>query len=80
MSKLGGALHVEWKLKDTGLTSVELWRKKDAGAYAKAYTLPGSATSQHDGAATGAAMYCYRVATIRGGITSDQSNEMCGTP
>lgn len=77
---LGGGLHVTWKLNDTGLTGVELWRKKDSGTYAKAYTLPGTATSQHDGAATAPGMYCYQVMTIRGSDMSDMSPEKCGTP
>jgi hypothetical protein len=77
---LGGGLHVTWKLNDTGLTGVQLWRKKDSGAYAKAYTLPGTATSQHDGAATAPGTYCYQVMTIRGSDMSDMSPEKCGTP
>ena len=77
---LGGGLHVMWKLNDTGLTAVHLMRKKDAGAYAMAYTLPGSATSQHDAAATAPGMYCYQVQTMRGDAMSDLSNEVCGTP
>ena len=78
--KMAGALHVTWKLNDTGLSAVALMRKKDAGAYAKAYTLPGTATSQHDTAATGSGTYCYQVVTTRAGVDSDPSNEMCGTP
>jgi hypothetical protein len=77
---LTGGLHVTWKLNDTGLTAVELWRKKDSGAYAKAYTLPGTATSQHDEAAMAPGMYCYQVMTIRGSDMSDMSPEKCGTP
>jgi hypothetical protein len=77
---LGGGLHVMWKLNDTGLTGVQLWRKKDSGAYAKAYTLPGTATSQHDGAAMAPGTYCYQVMTIRGSDMSDMSPEKCGTP
>ena len=61
---LAGGLHVMWKLNGTGLTGVELWRKKDAGTYAKAYTLPGTATSQHDEAAMAPGKYCYQVMTI----------------
>ena len=80
VAKMGGALHVSWKLNDTGLTSVELWRKKATGDYAVAYTLPGSATSQHDMQATDSAQYCYKVMTHRDSDMSDMSNEMCGTP
>jgi hypothetical protein len=77
---MGGALHVTWKLNDTSLGAVALMRKKDSGAYAKAYTLPGTAISQHDSGATGSGTYCYQVVTTRDGVDSDPSNEMCGTP
>lgn len=78
---MGGALHVTWKLNDTGLTNVELWRKDGAGAYAKVYTLPGTATSQHDAAASVVGTtYCFQVKTLRGGLESPLSNEKCGTP
>jgi hypothetical protein len=77
---MGGAPHVTWKLNDKGLTSVILWRKSGAGEYAKAYTLPGTATDQHDGAASGAGPHCYKVETVRGDLHSDLSNEKCLTP
>lgn len=80
VNPLGGALHVTWKLNDTALTSVELWRNRDAGAYAKAYTLAGTATSQHDVGATGTSTYCYKVKSFRGAIESDFSPEKCGKP
>ena len=81
VEKMAGALHVTWKLNDTGLTNVLLFRKKDTGAYAKAYTLPGTATAQHDMAATSAgATYCYQVQTVKAGAMSELSAEMCGTP
>lgn len=78
--KLAGNLHVSWKLNDTKLTAVELWRKKDQGTYAKAYTLPGTATSQHDGDVTAPGTFCYQVKTFRGTAESDFSPEKCGTP
>ena len=78
---MSGALHVSWKLNDTALTGVELWRKNGTGAYAKAYSLPGSATSQHDMKANDASMtYCYQVKTLRGAAASELSPEMCGHP
>ena len=77
---LGGGLHVIWKLNDTALTGVQLWRKKGTGTYAKAYSLPGSATSQHDGAAVAPGPYCYQVMTSRGSEMSAMSPEKCGTP
>jgi hypothetical protein len=68
------------EVNDTGLTGVQLWRKKDSGTYAKEFTLPGTATSQHDEGAMAPGMYCYQVMTIRGADMSDMSPEKCGTP
>ena len=80
IAKMGGNLHVSWKLNDTGLTNVELWRAKDGGTYAKAYTLPGTATSQHDTGASAPGTFCYQVYNVKGGVKSDPSPEKCGTP
>ncbi len=81
VEKMAGSLHLTWKLNDTGLSSVLVFRKKDGGTYAKVYTLPGSATSQHDmSASTTGSTYCYQVQTVKAGASSDLSNELCGTP
>ena len=77
---LGGALHVMWMNTTMGCDKVELDRKKDAGAYATAYTLTGSATSQHDTQATAPGTYCYKARCLKGGGKSPDSNEKCGTP
>ena len=77
---LAGGLHVTWKLNGTKLTGVELWRKKDSGTYAKAFSLPGTATSQHDEGAKAPGKYCYQVMTVRGDEMSEMSAEKCGTP
>jgi hypothetical protein len=79
---MSGSLHVSWTLNDTGLSSVELWRKDgSAGTYAKVYTLAGTATSKMDTTATNTSTtYCYQLKTIKGGVASDFSNEKCGTP
>ncbi|MEP7124350.1 MAG: hypothetical protein ABJE95_25705 [Byssovorax sp.] len=78
--KLGGALHVTWKNVTAGCDKIELSRKHDAGAYAVAYTLNGSATSQHDTQAVPPGMYCYMATCMKGGQMSVSSNEKCGTP
>lgn len=78
--KMSGNLHVTWKNLDTGLTKVELLRKKDAGEYAVAYTYTKAATSQHDVGAYAPGTFCYQVRTTRGDLQSELSNEMCGTP
>lgn len=78
--KMGGALHVSWSLNASGLSGVEVWRKKDAGTYALAYTLSGTTTSQMDSKATAPGTYCYQVVNLQGGVTSDKSPEKCATP
>jgi len=78
--KMAGNLHATWKNNDTGLSKIELFRKKDSGEYAVAYTYTKLATSQHDVGATAPGTFCYKVRTTRGGVQSEFSNEMCGTP
>lgn len=78
--KMAGNLHVTWKNNDTGLSKIELFRKKDAGDYAVAYTYTKLATSQHDVGAVAPGTFCYKVRTTRGDLQSEFSNEMCGTP
>ena len=79
-AKVPGGLHVTWKNVTIGCDKIELSRKHDAGAYAVAYTLSGSATSQHDTQAVPPGMYCYTARCLKGGQTSVDSNEKCGTP
>ena len=55
-------------------------RKHDGGACAVAYTLTGTATSQHDMQAVLPGMYCYKARCLKGAQASPDSNEMCGTP
>lgn len=78
--KMAGNLHVTWKNNDTGLSKIELYRKKDAGEYAVAYTYTKLATSQHDIGAVAPGTFCYKVKTTRGDLSSELSNEMCGAP
>ena len=78
--KVAGGLHVMWKNVTMGCDKIELSRKHDAGAYAVAYTLNGAATSQHDTQAVPPGMYCYTARCLKGGQTSPDSNEKCGTP
>jgi hypothetical protein len=79
-AKVSGGLHVMWENVTMGCDKIELSRKHDAGAYAVAYTLSGSATSQHDTQAVPPGMYCYTARCLKGGATSADSNEKCGTP
>ena len=78
--KVAGGLHVTWKNVTVGCDKIELSRKHDAEAYAVAYTLSGSATSQHDTQAVPPGMYCYTARCLKGGAMSADSNEKCGTP
>ncbi len=78
--KMAGALHVSWTNKTTNCDKIYLDRKHDDGAYMTEYTLTGAATSQHDGEAIPPGSYCYKARCERGGQTSPDSNETCGTP
>ena len=78
--KIAGGLHVTWKNVTMGCDKIELSRKHDAGAYAVAYTLNGSATTQHDTQASPPGMYCYTARCLKGAVTTADSNEKCGTP
>lgn len=75
-----GALHVEWDNVTPDCEKIELDRNKDGGAYAKAYTLVGVATEQHDTSAVAPGTYCYKARCIKGAETSADSNEKCGMP
>lgn len=77
---LEGALHVAWTNNTPDCDKIELDRKKDDGAYAKVYTLTGSATSQHDSQAVAPGTYCYKARCLKGADSSPDSNEKCGTP
>jgi hypothetical protein len=79
-AKVAGGLHVMWMNVTMGCDKIELSRKHDAGAYAVAYTLNGSATAQHDTQAVAPGMYCYTARCLKGGQASPDSNEKCGTP
>lgn len=75
---MAGAYHVNWKLNDTGLTKVELWRSNDGAAATLVKALAGTANNFHDGAATGTVVkYCWTVKTFRGDLASDPSPEKC---
>ncbi len=77
---LGGGLHVMWTNVTPDCDKIYLDRNKDGGAYATAYTLAGAATSQHDDQVSAPGTYCYKARCEKGGQTSPDSNEKCGTP
>ena len=77
---LQGVLHVAWENVTPDCDKLLLDRKHDDGAYATEYTLVGAATSQHDTEAIPPGIYCYKARCEKGGQTSPDSNEKCGTP
>ena len=77
---LEGGLHVMWMNMTTDCNKVVLLRSKDGGEYAVAYTLTGSADSQHDAQATAPGEYCYKARCIKGDQTSPDSDAKCGSP
>jgi hypothetical protein len=80
VSPLAGGLHVVWMNVTPNCDKILLDRKKDAGAYATAYTLTGADTSKHDDQAIAPGTYCYKARCQKGAQTSPDSNEKCGTP
>jgi hypothetical protein len=75
---MAGDWHVTWKLNDTGLTKVELWRSNDGAPATLVRAFGGTAKDWHDGAASGTVVkYCYTVKTFRGELASDASPEKC---
>jgi hypothetical protein len=76
---LGGGLHVMWTNSGASCDKIELWRNKDGGAYALAYTLTASADSQHDAQVMKPGMYCYKVRCVKG-TSYTESNEKCASP
>jgi len=77
---MAGALHVTWENVTPDCDKINLMRNHDGGDFEKAYTFVGAATSKHDGVATGPGSYCYKATCEKGGQTSPESNEICGTP
>lgn len=76
---MGDALHVTWTA--SGCDKVLLFRNEDGGAFALVYTVGGSTTEQHDdGAYSPSKVYCYHAQCKSGGVTSEDSNEVCGSP
>jgi hypothetical protein len=76
---MGDAVHVIWTAK--GCDKILLYRNQDGGEFELQYTLGGSVTEQHDdGAYSPAKVYCYHIRCKAGGITSADSNELCGSP
>ena len=56
-------------------------RKTEAEPYAEAFSEPGNVDNKADQGATDVATtYTYRLACEKGGVMSDYSNELSGSP
>lgn len=76
---MGDALHVVWTA--TGCDKILLFRNENGGAFSLVYTLGGSTVEQHDdGAYSSSTTYCYRAQCKAAGVSSVDSNELCGSP
>jgi PBP1b-binding outer membrane lipoprotein LpoB len=78
--KMAGALHVTWTNAEASCDAIELERKTATAAYKVVATLPGEADNKHDGTATAATMYTYRVRCKKAAAYSEYSNEMSASP
>lgn len=78
-SKVSGGIHVVWMNIEPSCDKIKLERNKDGGAFATAYTVTGTATSQHDTQPVAPGAFCYRAYCVKGTATSVASNEKCAT-
>lgn len=80
------AVHLSWKNQETGCEVVEIERKMDRdGAASSAefglvYSVPGIIDNKHDGSATEAATYAYRLRCKKARQYSAYSNTLTVTP
>jgi hypothetical protein len=76
-----GALHVYWTNVTTDCDMVHAERKTDTDPYAEAFLVPGNVDNKADQDAMDIAVtYTYRLACEKGGVMSDYSNELSGSP
>jgi hypothetical protein len=73
-------LHVTWNNVQTDCDEIEGERQTASDPWAVVFTVPGEADNSHDGTATEAIEYTYRVRCHKGADYSPYSNEMSGTP
>ncbi|MBN8613665.1 MAG: hypothetical protein J0L92_23925 [Deltaproteobacteria bacterium] len=72
-----GTHALSWRLPDSGCDEVVINRNRDGGPYTEATRLTGVATEAQSMAGHASGTYCYTVACVLGGVTSDASNEQC---
>ena len=74
-----GTFMLSWQNPASGCSTLTVNRKKDAGAYAVAKMVTGTATQLMDQPGHTAGTYCYTVVCSLGGADSAPSNEKCAT-
>ncbi len=74
-----GTMSLAWQNPPSTCLTVEINRNKDAGAYSKAQTLTGQATSAQDMPGHTDGTYCYTITCNLNGLASPPSNEKCVT-
>jgi hypothetical protein len=76
-----GALHVYWTNVTPDCDTVHAERKTATAPYAEAFMVPGNVDNKADQEATDVdATYTYRLVCEKGGVMSDYSNELSGSP
>jgi hypothetical protein len=76
-----GALHVYWTNVTPDCDMVHAERKTATAPYAEAFMVPGNVDNKADQDATDVAeTYTYRLACEKGGVMSEFSNELSGSP
>lgn len=78
--KMGGGLHVTWTNQEDTCESIVGERKTATSEYKVAFTVPGAVDNKHDGAATEATTYTYRLRCKKGTTFSAYSNEKSASP
>ncbi len=74
-----GTMALAWRNPSSTCATVEINRKKDAGAYAVAQTLTGVATSAQDMPGHANGNYCFTITCKLNGSAAAPSNEKCVT-
>ena len=70
-----GTMALAWQNPASTCATVEINRKKDAGAYSVAQTLTGQATSAQDSPGHTSGTFCYTITCKLGGLASSPPNQ-----
>ena len=80
VAPMDGALHLTWMNMQADADSVEAERRMDTGAFAAAFSVPGSVDNKMDALATDDMPYTYRLRAKKGAAFSAYSNELTANP